>query len=290
MKNPWLTLIKERIPLVSYAILSAGMVLSSAVLSGTLEPVGAGLACFGVLLFFCELRLMDEVKDFRKDVVAHPDRPLPRGVLQPAQVARVAHIGVLVMMLYGFALGASAGLPAAWIYLLITAYLWLMYREFFLGEWLSRRPLLYALTHQVIVLPLCALGALSSGAAVAVGALPAPVVAYALAVLGAFFSYEVCRKLDPAAHPVLETYLSVYGKRGIVLIVAVATLVAALGARGFGMHAWLWPLEALVVLSLGILFVKPERFKLAEGLATLSLVIHIWAGVLGSVLAAAGAP
>ena len=39
--------------------------------------------------------------------------------------------------------------------LFYTAYLWLMYKEFYIGERLSRHPLAYAISHQIIVVPIC---------------------------------------------------------------------------------------------------------------------------------------
>ena len=38
------------------------------------------------MLFFAELRLMDELKDYEKDLIAHPERPLPRGLLSREEV------------------------------------------------------------------------------------------------------------------------------------------------------------------------------------------------------------
>ena len=36
-------------------------------------------------------------------------------------------------------------------------------------------------------------------------------------------------------------------------------------------------IAALVIAGLPILFVAPARYKIVEGLATLSLVVHLWA-------------
>jgi len=101
-----------------------------------------------------------------------------------------------------------------------------------------------------------------------------------LAVLGSFFSYEVCRKLDPQAHPVLKTYLGVYGRNVTGLVVVIACLLAGLGAWGLGLELLLWPAEGLLVASLVLLFARPKQYKIVEGVATLSLLLHLWAIVI----------
>lgn len=277
----WAVYVKERFPLATYALLVGGLAISASV-SGpegvsAMRPGGLGLAALGILMFFAELRLMDEYKDYRKDLVAHPQRPLPRGVLKVEEVGKTIQAGAWVMALYGLALWELTGWLSSVLYLFTTAYLWLMYREFYVGEKLADYPLIYAITHQIILLPLSAFAlAAATGAPLFETVASRPALAYSIAVLGSFFSYEVCRKLDPRAHPVLKTYLAVYGPAKTALIVVGLTGVAAYGARGLGMEAALWPVEALLLVSLAVLFKKPGKFKIVEGMATLSLVFHIW--------------
>ena len=68
------------------------------------------------------------------------------------------------MLLYAALVAVLGNLVAGCAYAGITGYLWLMYREFFLGEWLEARPLLYAATHQVIVVALVVFAALCADA------------------------------------------------------------------------------------------------------------------------------
>ena len=59
------------------------MILSVAatmgVTPGLKESIFIGVSLF--LIFITELRFMDELKDYEKDKIAHPDRPLPRGLV-----------------------------------------------------------------------------------------------------------------------------------------------------------------------------------------------------------------
>ncbi len=274
----WMIYLRERFPLPVYALLVGGLSLSGIhLVSKTFDGRAFTVSFVGLMLFFGVLRLMDELKDYDKDVVAHPERPLPRGVLATAQVGRAVRNWVFAMVAYGAGLGLALDWVTGGLYLFLTAYLWLMYKEFYLGERLGRSPLLYAITHQIVLVPMCmfAVAALRPELAFS-----PPALRYGLAVLGAFFAYEVCRKLDPEAHPVLKTYLSMYGPGGTSLLVAVLTAIAAVAAARLGLEWWLWPFELALIASLAALFVDRHKYKLVELAATLSLLFHIWAVTL----------
>lgn len=266
----WLAYVRERYPVAVYVLLSSGYVLTGWSLTHTTVsalPALFGVACF--MLFFFTLRLMDELKDYDKDVIAHPERPLPAGLLSRDQARR----GIGVSMLTMLALSAASALlfaPACGgLYLFISAYLWLMYKEFYIGQRLQQFPMVYAVSHQIIGIPMIYFATSLFDASILSNAL---VMGASLLALGAFFAYEVCRKLDPEAHPVLKTYLYVYGRPRTILIVLVAELVAAAAAWWVGAPLLFWVIETLVVAS----FVLPkERYKITETLATLGLLIHL---------------
>lgn len=277
-RNRWLIYVKERFPLPVYFLLTGGFAVSGALLTGEkLRPAPTLAAFLGVLFFFALLRLMDELKDYKKDLVAHPERPLPRGLLGLGEVTRTIHRGAIAMVVYGIIVGIAFNPAAGLNYVLLTAYLWLMYREFYAGAWLEERPLLYAVSHQVVLLGLCSFPVLLANPAFA-GEHRTWV--FGLLILGSFFSYEVCRKLDPTAAPVLKTYRALYGSRGSFAIVAVASGIAAAAAWKLGLHPMLWPSTA-VLLSSYFLFVG-RRHKIVEAIASLSLTLHIWAVALSA--------
>ena len=286
----WLTFLKERMPLPAYALLVGGLASSGGTLGGRgtdVETSAAPWIAFiltsaGLFLFFAVLRIMDEYKDYEKDLIAHPRRPLPRGLLAPAQVARMINRLAVVMLLYAVAVGLRS-LPAGLCYLLITAYLWLMYREFHAGRWLANRPILYAASHQVIILPLCYFCVLARNpAAWLQQATLLSTLYFGLIVLGAFFAYEICRKLDPQAHPLLQTYLSHYGPAKTAAMALCTIALSAYGALKLSSGIFLWPLEGILIVALSLLFLAPNRFKVVEGMATASLALHVWAIPLGT--------
>ena len=277
----WMTFLKERLPLPSYLVLVMGLAISGSALgnaSAAVRPSAAiwgatAIAAAGAFMFFAVLRIMDEYKDYEKDRVAHPHRPLPRGLLAPEQVAGAVNGLAVAMLVFGVVVGLRNG-PAGLGYLLVTGYLWLMYREFYAGAWLAQRPLLYAASHQIIILPLCYFCVLVFDPAAWRHLQPALL---GITVLGAFFAYEICRKLDPQAHPLVQTYLSHYG-RATTLVFALCTVaLSALGALGLGLERMLWPLEGILTALLALLILSPNRYKIIEYGASVSLALHVWA-------------
>lgn len=277
----WITYVRERFPLHTFIVLVAGISLSGIYLDGkSFRILPFLISFFGILLFFALLRLMDEVKDYEKDRIAHPDRPLPRGLIKKEEAVYLINIAIPILVAYSMFVWVVLQEVAALTYLCIVIYLWLMYQEFFIGKWLNRHPLIYGLSHQIIVFPVVFF-------AIAVnnpGHVMSP-ASWSLAVmlLGAFFCYEICRKLDPHAHPILATYIHFYGFRRTFEIAAISLAVSAMGATALNLTPLLLPCEILVLVSLSLLFFQPAWFLLPEVAASISLILHVWAVVLFSV-------
>lgn len=281
----WVVYTLERFPPLVYLLLTGGLVFSGYYLASPVlkshHLVPLLYAWVGLLIFFYELRLMDEFKDFDKDIIANPDRPLPRGLLQIVEV-RVTINNLLVVMIGWAGMGWFVVNPAAaLIYLGLTGYLFLMYVEFFCGPWLSRKPFFYAITHQVVLFPLCML----TVAAINPQALAYQrVFGYCLAVFGSFFTYEICRKLDPKANPVLGTYLIFYGRGLTTMLILITSTFAIWGASLLGLDSFLTPCMSFLLLLMMLLYIRPAAYKFIEGWATITLVMFIWSVVIENFL------
>lgn len=266
----WFRFFAERFPLPALLMVSGG-VTAVALCGQRAGMVQIAAAWLPTLLFFAVLRLMDEVKDYERDVVAHPERPLPRGLLSLAEARVGVRVGLGLLFFCAATLAAVGYARSGALFLLTTIHLYGMYREFGIGGWLEKRPLLYALSHQAVLLPLCA------GIAAVVGA-EASWLRVGAFVLGAFFTYEVARKLDPDAHPVLRTYRKLYGEaRTGFLIVAASLLTMSGGWFAFGLQGWIWLLWGSEI-ALCILYFSTLRrhFRWTEHAAGLSLLLHLW--------------
>lgn len=143
----------ERIPLGKTSLLvlvfSAAGVSASAHFAGRPLPgfPAYALAFVVTLLFFVQMRVLDEIKDAEDDARFRPERPIPRGLVS---LKLIVGIGVATMPL---ALLACFLVESSTIPLLLIAWAWLalMAREFFAPRWLKAHPLVYMASHMAIM-------------------------------------------------------------------------------------------------------------------------------------------
>jgi len=238
--NRWWVYQKERFPLAAYAPLIAAFSFAavgySALERGSLTGPGwrqTVVAFVTSLLFFLQLRLADEFKDFEDDLHYRPYRPVQRGLVKLRELAFiVAGCATLQLLL---ALWLSVRLlpllATAWAYLL------LMCKEFFVPGWLKRHALLYMLTHMVIT-PLVFLYA--SACDWMTAGYTYPSVGLLWMLLAGYFNgmvVEIGRKIRAPEDEEtgVETYSFLWGRRNAVLawlgVTAVTAAFACVAAR-----------------------------------------------------------
>lgn len=261
---------KERISLIPYLTLTAGLTLSGAALTGdrSILDYPRWMVFTALLLFFIVLRFMDEVKDVRKDVIAHPDRPIPRGIIREASVKVLIWITLFILLLMALWHSINHQAQAALSLSLLTGYSVLMYNEFFISKWLVARPWLYALSHQFSLYFMC-WHSISLGPSNRV-----LLLSYGTMVTTVFFTYEIGRKLDPQSHPILQTYRQVFGDRHIQRVILLLSAFTA--GASFPLGLVVWSLPMLILVNCAMVIMMRKRFKIAEGLSSLSLLYHIW--------------
>jgi len=218
--------------------------------------------------------MMDELKDLDKDRIAHPYRPLPRGLISSEEVRYGLRIVIGVLLGAAILIGLLGNPIAGTLLGLSVGYSLLMYREFFIPEFLDARPFFYAATHQVIIIPIYAF---ATATAVPEAAFTRPVLWFAMTGLGASFALEVCRKLDPEAHPALRTYLTVSGPGRTAIAVAASVLLAVYGAYKIGVFAIMGPVALALLASLVLTMARPARFKWTAGFAGLFMLAQVFA-------------
>lgn len=278
----WGVYFKERFPIIPNVLVAWGMILSSARLAlpanASVPKVEFTLALIGGIIFLAQMRLMDELKDFEKDKIAHPDRPLPRGLFSPEEFSR--WIRIFQATMFGIAILAcfTLNLTAGFFFAFGTFYLYLMYREFFVGTQLARSPILYAITHQVITVPMIAFG-FSAFEPQSYASMT--FVWFCLMLVSAFFAFEVGRKLDPKAHPLLGTYLTTYGRSKTALLLLVLLGILMWSATNLGWGKVMIPFGLISLCSLSLLWIAPQKYKWAEGWITLTLLASLWVIAIG---------
>jgi 4-hydroxybenzoate polyprenyltransferase len=150
----WWTYQRERFPLVGHGLPIAAFSFSAVCFSRLLRGgedwprwEAAVVAFLTSFLFFLQLRIADEFKDFEEDSRYRPYRPVPRGLVTLRELAWVG-VGTAVLQLalaLWLAPSLAILLAGVWIYLV------LMSKEFFAAAWLKSRAVIYMLSHMVIV-------------------------------------------------------------------------------------------------------------------------------------------
>jgi len=272
MNKSYITFFVERVPLVPQLILSFGLTTTGLFLSNsTFNTISYLLVALIVFIFLSQLRFMDELKDFEKDKVANPTRPMPRGLISTHQVKKIIKYTNRILLVLNLSL-LSFG-PAPFLYLALTlVWLQLMFYEFFIGETLSRYPLIYAFSHQIIIVPLILFISSTFNSSFALQ----ESFFCSLMILGSFFAYEVGRKLNPLSHPILKTYLIEYGKMKTFLLSLSLLAFSSFFAFQIGLENIILPLAIVTASSYYLIFKKPSSYKITEGIITLNLIVSIW--------------
>lgn len=227
----WAIFVAERFPLPRHlamvgAFFAGNAAVAGAVTGASIMTPRSAAAAGVVLLVFLRLRIFDEIKDSRTDRDLHPERPLARGLIGVAEARRVAAGIALVEGL--LALICGIGAFAAW--LAVLGFSLLMYREFFVGEWLRPRMELYAVSHTLV-----AAGIGLFVAATVAGAmpwrLPVDIGGFALANWMVFNVFEFARKTygGQEESSAIDSYSRRLGPRGAALM-SLAMVVAAIAA------------------------------------------------------------
>ncbi|HXF61097.1 MAG TPA: hypothetical protein VNK95_05740 [Caldilineaceae bacterium] len=226
----------ERFPLLAYLLLTAALAAGALGFSHAARgaagwpPAAAyGVALFCTLGFFFQLRVADEYKDCAEDAAHRPYRPVPRGVITLRELAWLAAGVALAQVALSLWLGAGLLL----FLLAVWGMMALMRWEFGAPAWLRAHPLLYMLSH-MLVLPLIFLFVTACDW---LGAGPPPGLGWLLAAGYANgIVFEVGRKLraPESEETGVETYSRLWGiprATGIwLLALALAGLCAALAA------------------------------------------------------------
>lgn len=276
--HPWAKYFLERYnPLFSIVVI-IGISLSGVLLNRSyFQPLPFVISCLALFYSTFLLRLRGDIKDLERDRIAFPNRPLPRGLISKKEAEEALYYLKLGLVVFFAVLFIFSYANTRLALLLASLYLWLLLQDFYAKDLLERRPVLKSLLENGFIFFLALL-------VVSIGrpsiAFSSSGLAYSLLVFGAFFVFEICGKLDPYSHPIALSFVHFYGFRVTFWIAFLFLLLSALGAFRLGVQLWLCPAELVVLYTLYLLFKRPKRYRLAEIAASLSLVLHAWAGAL----------
>ena len=272
----------ERFPPINmalFAILFITVHAVAAYYSGGAVAARLGLMeAFGIIAtisFFFRLRVFDEIKDYQLDAINHPHRVLQSGRISLRELIITSLAGTALEIAWSIMMG----LPALLCWLLAVGYSLLMRYEFFIGDFLKKRLLLYAITH-MLVMPLLILWVWWAY----VPAYREGLLLLALLSLLAGFSFELARKIhEPAAErPLVDSYSKSMGYTASIITVLIVLLGGVLVQTYLlnTLQAAIWP----YILILGLYWAtfalygytlrkpKEKMLRIAEKLVSLFML------------------
>lgn len=292
--NKWLIYQKERFPVLAHGVLILAFSASAVGYSHVLRaaeglPVWpAYLAAFvNSFLSFLQLRIADEFKDFEEDSKYRPYRAVPRGLVS------LRELGILGLVTGVIQLAVALWYEPRLIVLLVINWLYFagMSKEFFAREWLKARPVVYLVSH-MLMMPLIDFYATAADWLPATGRAPHGLEWFVAMSFTNGVLIELARKIraKPDEETGVETYTALWGIRGATRAwfgVFAATWILSMKALQpiGGAAATIWmvlgALLALAACGVALRFVKQpitkhaKAFELLTALWTLCLYFSL---------------
>ncbi len=240
MPSRWVTYQRERFPLAAHGPLIAAFSFSAVCYSSLArgdvqipEPEVALVAFASALVFFLQLRIADEFKDFEEDSRFRPYRPVPRGLVSLRELGMLGAGCAALQLVLALWLAPFLAL----ILLVVWVYLALMSHEFFVRDWLKAHPVVYMWSH-MLIMPLIDFYATACDWVTAGTGLPWGLFWFLCVSFANGIVIEIGRKLRAPADEEegVETYSVLWGPRRAALVwlgavCATAVLAAAAAAR-----------------------------------------------------------
>ena len=100
-----------------------------------------------IFMFFLQLRITDEFKDYEEDLKYRAYRPVQRGIISLKALGKIGIATVIIQIIFAHAINPKI----IYYMMLVWIYMFFMAKEFFIKKWLTKRILIYALSHVVIM-------------------------------------------------------------------------------------------------------------------------------------------
>ncbi len=245
----WRAYFSERFPLAVYTVLIASFYSSNQFLAHALthpgEPmrydISSLMGCSVLLCLFFHLRVFDDHKDYVDDCRYFPDRVLQRGVVTLNDLKLLGAVAISAELLLA-ALWSSASLVST---LLALGFSLLMFKEFFVRDWLKRHFIVYASTHMMIM-PLFAIVIFSFATRQYPWQAPGWFWLYSFVGFFVAFNWEISRKIRAPEEEIdgVDSYTKIFGTYGaaylVLLVRAIDTGLVALVGYHLRVSSWFY--------------------------------------------------
>lgn len=145
---------RERFPLWAHGIMITAFSFSAISYSRICRAVEGFIpwqhflvGIFTTVTLFLLVRIFDEFKDAKEDALYRKELPVPRGLVS---LQELKWVGVIVFIAQ-IAVNLIFFPKMLLIYGIVILYLCLMGKEFFVADWLKKRPFWYVTSHMLII-------------------------------------------------------------------------------------------------------------------------------------------
>lgn len=216
----WWQFIKERFSPGEHLLMVLFLVLGNSavachLLGMTWKPSLFAVSYLVALSFFFRLRCFDEIKDYQVDLTVNPTRPLARGLLKISEVK----VMFLTLTVFELALVMSLSLSIFWVHVVAVIYSYVMYREFFIGKYLSPHLTTYAIVHTFVSI-LVGYSVIAINTGIGFAEFPSSILSLGVVNWALFNLFEFARKTysPEEERPHVATYSSLFGAWGAGLL------------------------------------------------------------------------
>lgn len=276
---------KERFPIIPIALFTTLFYFSSYYFLQNINNKSITISfihitqIFSLFLFMLQLRLSDEIKDYEKDKIAHPERLLSRGIINLKTIETVLFFVIGLQILFNFYIGSSYFI----MMLIIQIYAYLMKVEFFAKNFLEKKIGLYLISHQLILPLLCLYNGVPSFDSIN-SLLNIELYLVLIYLTLPSTLYELMRKTwnKEREHELADSYTKVYGINKALLIelviIGAISLLSISLIQSLAYSASIFLLAILIIISLFLFKIDPshKKSKLLEHVSSIYLLLfHI---------------
>ena len=218
----------------------AANIISGALSYTTMVSIGKHVAGFSLSLTWLDLlgalaftahllllRIFDEHKDYAVDKINYPERALSKGLITLQHLKFIALPLPLLAIIWSVYTDNGIG-TVSYLWIIMFTYSALMAKEFFIGEWLVKRLVLYSFSH-MIVSPMMILWIIAGG----MKTLYMTETIWIMMIL-AFtggIAYELTRKTRGTDEDTnLDAYNKHFGVKGSIGIITLMNLISFISA------------------------------------------------------------
>ena len=174
------------------------------------------MGCATLLCLFFHLRVFDDHKDYADDCRHFPRRVLQRGLVTLHELKILGASAIAVELLL-----ACLWSPASLVSVLLAfGFSLLMFKEFFVRDWLKRHFLVYASTH-MLIMPLLAIVIFSFATRHYPWQAPGWFWLYSFVGFFVAFNWEISRKIRVPEEEIdgVDSYTKIFGTYGAAYLV-----------------------------------------------------------------------